>query len=219
MQNDRLVYNNIPEIRERMRYFHYRLGQIAMLFALFFISSYITDLNLGIAQNNQNHNFPYQTPLFSSLDEKEVVEASPKSDGVARILQNATISQGSSSVSDVEEVLDELAATTGNSSRTVNGTQDGKRYDRTVSSDSFMLDNALFKHYREDVNGITMHYVMGGKGEAIVLLHGWPQTWYEWRDVMPLLAKNNYTVIVPDLRGLGDTSKPASWLRWKYDGL
>ena len=107
-----------------------------------------------------------------------------------------------------------LLLSTGNSSRTVNGTQDGKRYDRTVSSDSFMLDNALFKHYREDVNGITMHYVMGGKGEAIVLLHGWPQTWYQWRDVMPTLTKNNYTVIVPDLRGLGDTSKPAVG----YDG-
>jgi pimeloyl-ACP methyl ester carboxylesterase len=215
MQSDRLVYNNIPEIRERMRHFHYRLGQIAMLFALFFISSYISDVNKGIAQNNHNHNFPYQTPLFSSLDEREeVVEASPKSDGIARILQNATISQVSSSVSDAEKVLDELAATTGNSSRTVNGTQDGKPYDRTVSSDSFMLDNALFKHYRDDVNGITMHYVMGGKGEAIVLLHGWPQTWYEWREVMPVLVKNNFTVIVPDLRGLGDTSKPATG----YDG-
>ncbi|HEY9491832.1 MAG TPA: alpha/beta hydrolase, partial [Nitrososphaeraceae archaeon] len=43
--------------------------------------------------------------------------------------------------------------------------------------------------------------------------HGWPQTWYEWRHVMPSLAKN-YTVIVPDLRGLGDSSKPITG----YDG-
>jgi pimeloyl-ACP methyl ester carboxylesterase len=51
------------------------------------------------------------------------------------------------------------------------------------------------------VNGIQLHYEIGGQGEPIVLLHGWPQTRYEWRQVMPSLAKN-YTVIVPDLRGL-----------------
>jgi pimeloyl-ACP methyl ester carboxylesterase len=54
---------------------------------------------------------------------------------------------------------------------------------------------------------------MGGQGDAVVLLHGWPQTWYEWRHIMPALAKN-YTVIAPDLRGLGDSSKPTTG----YDG-
>jgi pimeloyl-ACP methyl ester carboxylesterase len=58
-----------------------------------------------------------------------------------------------------------------------------------------------------------MHYVMGGKGDPVVLLHGWPETWYEWRHVMPALAKN-YTVIAPDLRGLGESSKPITG----YDG-
>jgi len=62
------------------------------------------------------------------------------------------------------------------------------------------------------VNGIQLHYVIGGR-DPIVLLHGWPQTWYEWRHVIPALAKN-YTVIVPDLRGLGDSSKPLTG----YDG-
>jgi pimeloyl-ACP methyl ester carboxylesterase len=57
------------------------------------------------------------------------------------------------------------------------------------------------------VNGIQIHYVIGSQGDPIVLLHGWPKTWYEWRHVMPALAKN-YSVIVPDLRGLGDSSKP-----------
>ena len=47
----------------------------------------------------------------------------------------------------------------------------------------------------------------------LVLLHGWPETWYEWHNVMPALAKN-YTVIAPDLRGLGDSSKPLTG----YDG-
>jgi pimeloyl-ACP methyl ester carboxylesterase len=63
------------------------------------------------------------------------------------------------------------------------------------------------------VNGIQLHYVMGGQGDPIILLHGWPETWYEWRYIMPSLAKN-YTVITPDLRGLGDSSKPLTG----YDG-
>ena len=51
---------------------------------------------------------------------------------------------------------------------------------------------------------------MGGKGDPVVLLHGWPQTWYEWRHVMPALARN-YTVIVPDLPGLGDSKPPTGY--------
>ncbi len=54
-----------------------------------------------------------------------------------------------------------------------------------------------------------MHYVTAGAGDAVVLLHGWPETWHEWRHVMPLLAAR-YKVIAPDLRGLGDTSRPLS---------
>jgi pimeloyl-ACP methyl ester carboxylesterase len=63
------------------------------------------------------------------------------------------------------------------------------------------------------MNGIQLHYVIGGKGDALVLLPGWPETWYAWHHVMPALVKN-YTVIVPDLRGLGDSSKPLTG----YDG-
>jgi len=78
---------------------------------------------------------------------------------------------------------------------------------------SFEIDNVTFSHHMASVNGIQLHYVIGGHGNPIVLLHGWQQTWYEWRHVMPALAKN-YTVIVPDLRGLGDSSKPLTG----YDG-
>ena len=78
---------------------------------------------------------------------------------------------------------------------------------------SFEIDNVTFSHHTATVNGIQMHYVMGGQGDPVVLVHGWPQTWYEWRHVMPALAKN-YTVIAPDLRGLGESSKPISG----YDG-
>ena len=74
---------------------------------------------------------------------------------------------------------------------------------------SFQIDNVTFSHNRASVNNISLHYVIGGHGNPVVLLHGWPETWYQWRHVMPALAKN-YTVIAPDLRGLGDSSKPST---------
>lgn len=65
-----------------------------------------------------------------------------------------------------------------------------------------------FTHHTAYVNGgIRLHYVRGGQGEPVVLLHGWPTSWYEWRRVMPILAKH-YTVIAVDMRGLGDSDKP-----------
>jgi pimeloyl-ACP methyl ester carboxylesterase len=78
---------------------------------------------------------------------------------------------------------------------------------------SFDIDNMTFSHHMASVNGIQLHYVIGGQGDPVVLLHGWPETWYKWHKVMPALAKN-YTVIAPDLRGLGDSSKPPTG----YDG-
>jgi pimeloyl-ACP methyl ester carboxylesterase len=70
------------------------------------------------------------------------------------------------------------------------------------------IDNATISHYKTSVNGFLMHYVIGGEGDPIVLLHGWPETWYEWRHIIPELIANNYTVIAPDMRGLGDSEKP-----------
>lgn len=64
-------------------------------------------------------------------------------------------------------------------------------------------------HHQRSVNGFRMHYVMAGSGYPLVLLHGWPQSWYEWRHLIPVLAEH-YTVIAPDLRGLGDSEKPMS---------
>jgi pimeloyl-ACP methyl ester carboxylesterase len=66
-----------------------------------------------------------------------------------------------------------------------------------------------FTAHNTIVNGYRTHYVIGGKGEAVVLLHGWPETSYEWHKIMPTLA-NSYTVIAPDLRGLGDSKGPTS---------
>jgi pimeloyl-ACP methyl ester carboxylesterase len=62
-------------------------------------------------------------------------------------------------------------------------------------------------HGYADLGEVMLHYVTAGSGPPVVLLHGWPQTWYEWRHVIPALSKS-YTVIAPDLRGLGDSSRP-----------
>lgn len=61
-----------------------------------------------------------------------------------------------------------------------------------------------FTSERRLVNDVRMHYVTGGSGTPVVLLHGFPNTWYAWRDVMPRLAER-HTVIALDLRGLGDS--------------
>ena len=70
-----------------------------------------------------------------------------------------------------------------------------------------MSSPASFAHHYAEVGEVMLHYVTAGSGPPVVLLHGWPQTWYEWRLVMPALAER-YTVIAPDLRGLGDSSRP-----------
>lgn len=72
-----------------------------------------------------------------------------------------------------------------------------------------MADMAGLTHHYADLSDLRLHYVAAGEGdEVIVLLHGFPQTWYEWRPVMPLLAER-YRVVAPDLRGLGDSGRPA----------
>jgi len=68
-------------------------------------------------------------------------------------------------------------------------------------------DLSGLQHGYADVGEVRLHYVSVGEGEPLVLLHGWPQTWYEWRRVMPALAQH-FRVIAPDLRGLGDSSRP-----------
>ncbi|MGW2222059.1 alpha/beta fold hydrolase [Nonomuraea sp. NPDC001684] len=61
-----------------------------------------------------------------------------------------------------------------------------------------------FRHEFADVDGVRMHYVKGGTGTPVVLIHGWPQTWYGWWPIMPDLARH-HTVYAVDLPGLGDS--------------
>ncbi len=67
-----------------------------------------------------------------------------------------------------------------------------------------------WNHQFIDVNGIRMHYVRSGRKGAppLLLLHGWPEFWYTYHKIIPTLSAH-YDVIAPDLRGFGQTDKPA----------
>lgn len=66
-----------------------------------------------------------------------------------------------------------------------------------------------FTHHYAKLSDVTMHYVEAGSGDrTLVLLHGYPQSWYCWRDVAALMT-DEFRIIMPDLRGLGDTTRPA----------
>ena len=59
-----------------------------------------------------------------------------------------------------------------------------------------------------DTGDLRQHVVTGGDGPPLLLIHGWPQTWYAWRLVMPTLARD-FTVVAPDQRGCGLSGRPA----------
>ena len=60
-----------------------------------------------------------------------------------------------------------------------------------------------------ETNGIRMRIAeMGDAGPLVLLAHGWPESWYSWRHQMPALAKAGYRVVVPEMRGYGQTDAP-----------
>jgi pimeloyl-ACP methyl ester carboxylesterase len=65
-----------------------------------------------------------------------------------------------------------------------------------------------------DINGVKLHYLKAGHGPAVILLHGYTQTSRMWRPIMPLLAEK-FTVIAPDLPGIGDSEIPKAGLDMK----
>lgn len=65
-----------------------------------------------------------------------------------------------------------------------------------------------------DVDGLKLHYTMGGHGPAVVLLHGFAETSRMWMPILPVLGEK-FTVIAPDLPGIGDSSIPATGINMK----
>src|SRR6478609_3212699 len=60
------------------------------------------------------------------------------------------------------------------------------------------------------VGDVTIHYVEAGRGPLIVLLHGFPEFWYSWRNQIPAIAAAGYRVVAPDMRGYNLSSRPQS---------
>ncbi|MEL0110696.1 MAG: alpha/beta hydrolase [Rickettsiales bacterium] len=68
-------------------------------------------------------------------------------------------------------------------------------------------DDPRVTHNYADLGDVLLHHVTAGEGFPVVLIHGWPQTWWEWRHQIPVLAEK-YKVVAVDMRGLGDSSRP-----------
>jgi pimeloyl-ACP methyl ester carboxylesterase len=80
--------------------------------------------------------------------------------------------------------------------------------DNATSDDALVRTLPGFRRGHARVNGVNLHFVEGGKGDAVLLLPGWPQTWWSYHKIMPALAAR-YRVIAVDIRGMGGSDKPA----------
>jgi pimeloyl-ACP methyl ester carboxylesterase len=75
-----------------------------------------------------------------------------------------------------------------------------------VATATLMAQTSWHHRYAE-VNGVKLHYVEQGKGELILFLHGFPEFWYEWKDLIPAFAKDHHAV-APDMRGYNLSDAP-----------
>jgi epoxide hydrolase 4 len=69
------------------------------------------------------------------------------------------------------------------------------------------LDDLKVAHHFVQLGGLRMHYVERGNGPLVVLLHGFPEMWWSWRHLIPILSDAGFRVVAPDLRGYGETDK------------
>ncbi|SFI14893.1 alpha/beta fold hydrolase [Albimonas pacifica] len=76
-----------------------------------------------------------------------------------------------------------------------------------VSDETLVSELAGFERGFAEVNGVRLHYVEGGEGTPIILMPGWPQTWWAFHKIMPALAQKHHVVAV-DIRGMGASEKP-----------
>ena len=79
-----------------------------------------------------------------------------------------------------------------------------------MSTRSIAQEIANFRSETAVVNGVRLHYWIGGNpnGRPVLLWHGFLGTAYSWHKVMPLLAEAGFSILVPDMRGYGDSDKP-----------
>jgi epoxide hydrolase 4 len=72
-------------------------------------------------------------------------------------------------------------------------------------------------HEQAIINGVRLHYVEAGEGPLVVLLHGFPEHWYAWREQIPALVAAGYRVVVPDMRGYNRSEKPHGTESYRMD--
>ena len=72
------------------------------------------------------------------------------------------------------------------------------------------LSHPSISHRVVETNGIRMRIAEQGEGPAVVLCHGFPESWYSWRHQLPALAAAGYHAVAPDMRGYGSTDRPGA---------
>ena len=70
-------------------------------------------------------------------------------------------------------------------------------------------------HHHAALGDVMLHDVTAGAVPVVLLLHGWPRTWWEWRHVIQALA-DRHAVIAPDMRGLGNSTRPLTGSAKEY---
>ncbi len=80
-------------------------------------------------------------------------------------------------------------------------------------------DETLVTHHTADLGDVRLHYVEAGSGPLVVLLHGFPEFWYSWRNQIPALAAAGFRVVAPDMRGYNLSDKPPGIDSYRTDLL
>jgi pimeloyl-ACP methyl ester carboxylesterase len=80
-------------------------------------------------------------------------------------------------------------------------------------------DEAGWTHGEAIVNNVRLHWVEAGQGPLVLLLHGFPEFWYEWRHQLPTLAAMGFRAVAPDLRGYNLSEKPRGIASYRIEQL
>ena len=82
------------------------------------------------------------------------------------------------------------------------------RRQRRGAAESLLRASTTVNHRILPVNGIRLHVVEEGEGPLVLLVHGFPESWYSWRHQLPVLAAAGYRAVAIDVRGYGRSSAP-----------